>query len=53
MNKESPWLKLFALMVVGGVAKALFDDRTVVHNHYDNNRPKTTSSPTPLKKVED
>jgi hypothetical protein len=35
MNKESPWIKLFAVMVVGGVAKALFDDRTVVHNHYD------------------
>ena len=51
MEKNGPWLKLFALMVVGGVAKTLFDDRTVVHNHYD--RPQDKSEGTELKAVED
>lgn len=32
---DKPWIKLFALMVLGGVAKALFDDRPIVHNHYE------------------
>lgn len=33
MNKDNNWFKLFALMVVGGVAKALFgpEPRVAVH----------------------